>query len=245
MSTARSYPKVATRDEWLAARRELLAREKEALRVRDAVSAARRRLPMVLVDKDYEFEGPQGKLRLRDMFEGTSQLYIHHFMWVDARDEGCPSCTQAAKMTFNPALRAALKEKDVTLACISRGQLTKLQAWKEKHGFTFPWYSSQDNDFTYDFHVTLDESRQPIEFNYRNKAELIEHGMPEHILKGDWNGCSVFMRRGDSVYHTYSAYARGQDQLALPYAFLDLTPYGRQEDWEDSPRGFPQKPTYG
>ncbi|HEY6881255.1 MAG TPA: DUF899 family protein, partial [Polyangiales bacterium] len=208
-------------------------------------SALRRRLPMVLVDKDYVFEGPAGKLRLLDMFEDTSQLYIHHFMWLDARGEGCPSCTQAATMTFTPAVRAALKARDVTLACISRAPLSELERWRTKHGWTFPWYSSNDNDFTYDFHVTLDEARAPIAYNYREKAELIAHGMPEHVLRGDWNACSVFMRRGDAVYHAYSAYARGMDTLALPYAFLDLTPYGRQEDWEDSPPGWPQRPTYG
>jgi predicted dithiol-disulfide oxidoreductase (DUF899 family) len=245
MINARSYPKVATREEWLTARKELLAREKAATRERDTVNALRRRLPMVLVDKDYVFSGPRGEVRLLDMFEDASQLYIHHFMWIDARNEGCPSCTQAATQTFTPSLCAALKERDVTFACISRAPIAELERWRAKNGWTFPWYSSNDSDFTYDFHATLDERRAPIEFNYRGKDELIAHGQPEHVLHGDWPAASVFIRRGNAVYHTYSAYARGMDHLALPYSFLDLTPYGRQEDWEDSPSGWPQRPTYG
>jgi predicted dithiol-disulfide oxidoreductase (DUF899 family) len=242
--TVRSYPKVASREEWLAARKELLAREKAATRERDAVNALRRRLPMVLVDKDYTFEGPHGALRLVDMFEDASQLYVHHFMWIDARREGCPSCTAAMAQTFTPATRAALKERDVTLACVARAPFAELARWAVERAWTFPFYSTNDGDFTYDYHVTLDERRAPIEYNYRDKAELLAHGMPEHVLRGDWNACSVFMRRGNAVYHTYSAYARGMDALALPFTFLDLTPYGRQEDWEDSPPGWPQRPTY-
>jgi len=240
-----ALPKVVSREEWTAARKRLLAHEKEATRVRDAVNAERRRLPMVKLEKDYVFEGPKGALHLIDMFEGRRQLYIHHFMWIDARDTGCPSCSIAADMNFTPVLREQLAAKDITFACISRAPFAKLDAYKRSRGWTFPWYSSYGNDFNYDFHVTLDESRAPIEFNYRNKADLIASGLPEEMLRGDWPANSVFLRDGSSVYHTYTAYARGLDQLATPYNFLDLTPYGRQEDWEESPPGWPQKPTYG
>ncbi len=115
-----AYPDVATRDDWLAARKKLLAREREVTHLRDAVNAERRRLPMVKVEKDYVFEGPRGEVRLHDMFEGRAQLYIHHFMWIDAIDEGCPSCTAAADMTFTQKDRALLNAKGVTFACVSR-----------------------------------------------------------------------------------------------------------------------------
>ena len=119
-TTSAAYPDVATRDEWLAARKKLLAREREATHLRDAVNAERRRLPMVKVDKDYIFEGPDGELRLIDMFEGRPQLYIHHFMWIDATDQGCPSCTMAANLTFTDQDRALLNAKGVTFAAVSR-----------------------------------------------------------------------------------------------------------------------------
>jgi predicted dithiol-disulfide oxidoreductase (DUF899 family) len=243
--TQRALPKVVSRDEWLTARKRLLAREKEVTRLRDAVSAERRRLPMVEIEKDYVFEGPGGKLRLRDMFEGRTQLYVHHFMWVDERDEGCPSCTVAANLNFTEGDRALLEAKDVTFVCISRAPLASIARYKDEHGWTFPWYSSFGNDFNYDFHVTLEAQRGPIEYNYMSESELHAHGFGDDVLKGDWTGASVFLRDGDRVYHTYSAYARGLDQQAPGYNFLDLTPFGRQEAWEDSPEGWPQQPTYG
>lgn len=240
MTSINAYPEVATREEWLAARRKLLAREREVTHLRDAVNAERRRLPMVKVTKDYTFEGPHGDLRLVDMFEGRHQLYIHHFMWVDATNQGCPSCTMAADMMFTEQDRALLHAKDVTLVCVSRAPYTNIAAYRDRHGWTFPWYSSRDSDFTYDYHVTLDPRRMPIEYNYRTLDELRRQDLNDEMLRGDRPGASVFLRRGDEVFHTYSTYARGLDHITVGYPFLDLTPYGRQEPWEDSPVGWPQ-----
>ena len=240
-TTPTAYPDVATREEWLAARKKLLAREREVTHLRDAVNAERRRLPMVKVEKDYVFEGPEGDLRLVDMFDGRPQLYIHHFMWIDATDEGCPSCTMAADLTFTEKDRALVNAKGVTFAAVSRAPYASIARYKGKHPeWTFPWYSSRDNDFSYDYHVTLDSTRTPIEYNYRSLDDLHAAGFGDDVLRGDWPGASVFVRRGDEVFHTYSAFARGLDHSAPGYPFLDLTPYGRQENWEDSPAGWPQ-----
>ena len=237
--TLAAFPKVATREEWLDARMKLLAREKDVTHLRDAVNAERRRLPMVKVEKDYEFEGPNGPVRLVDMFEGRHQLYIHHFMWIDERDAGCPSCTMAADLTFTEKDRELLYAKDVSFACVSRAPYPSIARYKAERGWTFPWYSSHGNDFNYDYHVTLDLERTPVEYNYMTRDELQRKGFGDAALRGDWPGASVFLRRGDEVFHTYSAYARGLDHSAVGYPFLDLTPYGRQEPWEDSPAGWP------
>ncbi|GLP75643.1 hypothetical protein TUM20983_27530 [Mycobacterium antarcticum] len=235
-----AYPDAVSREEWLAARRRLLAREREVTHLRDAVNADRRRLPMVKVDKDYVFEGPDGEVRLLDMFESRPQLYVHHFMWIDAEDRGCPSCTAAADLTFTAKDRALLESRGVTFACVSRAPYASIARYRDQHGWTFPWYSSRDGDFTYDFHVTLDSSRAPVEYNYKSHAELHAEGWSDEDLRGDWPGASVFLRRGDEVFHTYSAFARGLDHSSAGYPFLDLTPYGRQEEWEDSPEGWPR-----
>ncbi|MFV8312243.1 DUF899 domain-containing protein [Mycobacteroides chelonae] len=240
MTTSSAYPTAVTREEWLTARKQLLAREREVTHLRDAVNAERRRLPMVKVEKDYLFEGPDGPVRLPDMFEGRHTLYIHHFMWLDDVDRGCPSCTGAADMTFTERDRALLTDKGVTFACVSRAPYASIARYRDEHGWTFPWYSTNDGDFSYDFHVTLDPSRTPIEYNYKSLEELHADGFSEEDLRGDWPGASVFLRRGDEVFHTYSAFARGLDHSAVGYPFLDLTPYGRQEPWEESPAGWPQ-----
>ncbi|MUM16119.1 DUF899 domain-containing protein [Mycobacterium sp. CBMA271] len=240
MSTPTAYPDVVSREEWLAARRTLLAREREATHLRDAVNAERRRLPMVKVDKDYVFEGPDGHVRLVDLFEGRHTLYIHHFMWIDEIDRGCPSCTGAAEMTFTERDRKLLTDKGVTFACVSRAPYVSIARYRDEHRWTFPWYSTNDGDFSYDFHVSLDSSRVAIEYNYKPVEELHADGFNDADLRGDWPGASIFLRRGDEVFHTYSAFARGLDHSAVGYPFLDLTPYGRQEPWEDSPAGWPQ-----
>jgi predicted dithiol-disulfide oxidoreductase (DUF899 family) len=238
--TATGHPDIATRDAWLADRRRLLAREREVTHLRDAVNAERRRMSMVKVDKDYRFEGPDGELGLVEMFDGRTQLYVHHFMWIDAIDRGCPSCTAAADLTFTERDRRLLNAKGVTFACVSRAPYASISRYGREHGWTFPWYSSRDNDFTYDYHVTLDPSRAPIEYNYRSLDELHADGWTDEDLRGDWPGVSIFFRNGDEVFHTYSAYARGLDHTAVGYPFLDMTPFGRQEPWEDSPSGWPQ-----
>lgn len=239
-------PPVVSHAEWLAARKALLAEEKSLTRARDALSAKRRRLPMVKLEKDYVFTGPEGSVTLLELFDGRRQLYVHHFMWNEERQQHCPGCSSAADVVFNnPHLWTQLAERDVTFVAISRAPLARIEERKAEKGWSFPWVSSAGSDFNYDFHVTLDERKAPIEYNYRNKAELIAAGIQAGQLKGDWTVNSVFLRDGDAVYHTYSAFARGLDHLCTPYNYLDLTPYGRQEDWEDSPEGWPQRPTYG
>ena len=222
-----SLPDVVSRDEWEAARKELLAREKAMTRERDELNADRRRLPMVRVDKDYVFEGPDGKLGLADMFEGRSQLMVGHFMFDPSWDDGCPSCSAGADEVSDGLLRH-LHTRDTTLAYVSRAPLAKIEDYKARRGWTFPWYSSYGSDFNYDFHVTLDPSVAPPEYNYRPVDDAT--GSQEAP------GTSVFLRLGDDVFHTYSSYARGAEMTGGSYYFLDLTPLGRQEDWEE-PKG--------
>ena len=238
--TPDAHPAVVSREEWLTARRRLLQREREATHLRDAVNAERRRLPMVKVEKDYLFDGPDGEVRLLDMFDGRPQLYVHHFMWMDATDRGCPSCTASAELSFTPADLRLLAARGLSFACVSRAPYASIARYRDERGWTFPWYSSRDGDFTYDFHATLDPSRAPIEFNYRSLDQLRADGFTDDELRGDMPAASVFLRRGDEVFHTYSAYARGLDHTSVAYPFLDMTPYGRQEPWEDSPAGWPQ-----
>lgn len=137
-----------------------------------------------------------------------------------------------------------MNQRDTTFVLVSRAPFPKLETYKQQKGWTVPWYSSFGSDFNYDFHVTLDETIAPIEYNYRDKAELEERN-GSNVMQGESHGLSVFFRLGDDVFHTYSTYARGVESLTDSYSLLDMTPYGRQEDFEDSPSGWPQKPTYG
>jgi predicted dithiol-disulfide oxidoreductase (DUF899 family) len=219
-----SLPQIASRDEWTAARTALLEREKELTRARDALSADRRRLPMVEIGKDYRFTGPDGEVGLADLFEGRRQLIVSHFMFDPAWEDGCPSCTAGADETSD-GLRAHLAVRDVTLAYVSRAPLERIERYKARKGWTFPWYSSFGSDFNYDFHVTLDPDVAPAEYNYRPVD-----------LRGEMPGLSCFLRVGDRLFHTYSQYARGAEWTGGSYAFLDLTALGRQEDWEE-PKG--------
>jgi predicted dithiol-disulfide oxidoreductase (DUF899 family) len=241
-----AHPAIVSRKEWLAARTDLLAREKELTRQRDALNAARRRLPMVRVEKPYVFDGPQGKASLLDLFDGRSQLIIYHFMldpdgpplgksgapW----EEGCPGCSFA---TDNLPHLAHLRARDTNLVLVSRARLSKIAPFKARMGWTVPWYSSFGSDFNYDFHVTTDEAVRPVEYNYKDKATLEREGLTYH-LAGEQPGLSVFLRAGKVVYHTYSTYGRGLDWFLGTSHLLDLTPYGRQEEWEDSPAGWPK-----
>lgn len=241
-----AQPPVAARAEWLLARKELLAEEKALTHRKDAVAARRRRLPMVRVDKTYTFAGPEGPATLAELFAGRRQLYVHHFMWDEAEQRHCPGCTKAADIVFdNPRLRAFLAERDVTFVAISRAPLERIEAKRAEHGWTFPWYSSAGNDFNYDFHATLDPDRAPVLLNYSDAAELAAAGLPPDEQRGDWPVNSVFLKDGEAVYHTYSSFMRGLDALFMPHNFLDLTPFGRQEDWEDSPPGWPRRPVHG
>ena len=237
------HPPIVSQDEWLAARKDFLAREKELTKHRDRVNAERRRLPMVKLEKDYVFEGPEGKRSLKDLFEGRRQLIVYHFMFDPAWEKGCGGCTGYVDAIGDLSM---LKDLDTTFVLISRAPLEKLEATKKQKGWSIPWFSSFGSDFNYDFHVTLDEKVAPPEHNYLGKAELEKRAKEEpYFMKGEQHGLSVFFRLGDEVFHTYSTYARGTESLTDAYALLDTTPYGRQQDFEDSPPGWPQKPTYG
>jgi predicted dithiol-disulfide oxidoreductase (DUF899 family) len=219
-----NLPKIVSRDEWLTARKELLKEEKEVTLRQDALSARRRELPMVKLDKGYVFDGPGGKTGLLDVFEGRRQLIIYHFMFAPDDSEGHNSCSL---LVDNISHEEHLHALDTTIALVSRAPLSKLLPFKERMGWTIPWYSSFDSDFNYDFHATNDEAIAPVEYNYKDKATLIEKGTPFYV-NGDWQGLSVFLRDGDEVFHTYSAYERGIDALVNTYSYLDLTPLGRQ-----------------
>ena len=231
-----SLPDVVSRQEWVTARKALLVKEKELTRARDALVADRRRLPMVRMDKDYVFEGPDGKVGLADLFEGRLQLIVQHFMFDPSWDEGCSSCSAAADEVSDGLLKH-LHVRDTTFAAISRAPFEKIQRYKASKGWTFPWYSSFESDFNYDFHITLDPDVAPVEYNFRTLRELEAAGMG-WLADGssEQPGHSCFLRIGEDVFHTYSSYARGAEQLGGSYYFLDLTALGRQEDWEE-PKG--------
>lgn len=235
-----AHPKVVEKDEWLTARKILLEREKELTQHHDRISAERRRLPMVKLEPEYEFEGEKGCAKLVDLFEGRTQLIIYHFMFAPEWEQGCMGCTGYVNALGD---LSRLNERDTTFVLVSRAPLPKLAAYKQLQEWTLPWYSSFGSTFNYDFHVTLDEKIAPIEYNYRDKAELEKLNGP-NVIQGESHGLSVFFRLGDDVFHTYSTYARGVESLTDTYSLLDMTPYGRQEDFEDSPPGYPQKPTY-
>jgi predicted dithiol-disulfide oxidoreductase (DUF899 family) len=233
-----SLPKVVSPEEWRAARIELLAKEKAMTRARDALSIERRELPMVKIEKDYAFEGPGGRARLIDLFEGRRQLIVGHFMFDPRWDDGCPSCSAGAD-EISDGLLAHLHARDTTFAYVSRAPLAKIEAYKARKGWTFPWYSSHGSDFNYDFHVTLDESVAPVEYNFRTEAEYEQAGSSlygEGERTAEYPGRSSFLRDGDTVFHTYSVYARGTETIGGSYYMLDETALGRQEDWEE-PKG--------
>jgi predicted dithiol-disulfide oxidoreductase (DUF899 family) len=230
-----NLPEIVSREQWLEARKALLAAEKEMTRARDALNADRRRLPMVRVEKDYAFTGPDGPVKLIDLFEGRNQLIVYHFMWLYDKNLGCPSCSSFMDQIGN---LTQLNIRDATFVCTSNAEFADIEAFKTRMGWDFPWYSSLGSDFNYDFHVTFDESKAPFEYNFADRATLEAKGMPvgEWEQPFDLHGMSVFLRVGDEVFHTYSAYARGTDNLAYVGPFLDLTALGRQEPWEE-PKG--------
>ena len=234
MSAKKSvHPPIVSREKWLAARKKLLRREKKVTREYDRVSAARRRLPMVRLEKKYIFETPQGDQSLRDLFAGRRQLIVYHFMFDPKWTKGCPGCTGFVNALGDLSM---LNERDTTLVLVSRAPLAKLRAYQKKMGWgNRTWVSSGGSDFNYDFHATLDAKVAPKEYNYR----------PLPGFEGEAHALSVFFRVGTDVFHTYSTFARGVESITDAYTLLDCTPYGRQEDWENSPRGWPQKPTYG
>jgi predicted dithiol-disulfide oxidoreductase (DUF899 family) len=212
-------PTIVSRAEWRKARNKLLVKEKAETRRRDALAAERRRLPMVRVDKDYIFTGSKGKLRLQDLFEGRRQLILYHFMFAPGVDgwptAGCPGCSMVVD---NVGHLAHLHARDTSFVLVSRAPLAKIKAYQKRMGWKVPWFSSADSDFNVDFGVTTKE--------------------------GETFGLSVFLRDGDQVFHTYFTADRGVEALGSSWTFLDLTPFGRQEDWEDTPAGRPQTAPY-
>ncbi|WP_328322119.1 DUF899 domain-containing protein [Kribbella sp. NBC_00382] len=221
-------PEIVSRDEWLVARKQLLADEKEFTKRRDELNAKRRLLPMVKVDEDYVFEGPAGEVRMIDLFEGRQQLAVYHFMFQPDWDEGCPNCTWFAE---DIGQLKGLHELTTTFVAVSRAPYEKLAAYKERKGWTFPWYSSAGSTFNYDYHVTLDESVVPLSYNYRTKAEwdaLPTGGLVQGEQPFDLHGLSCFLRVEDDVHHTYSTYGRGCDSMGFTTNVIDLTALGRQ-----------------
>ena len=240
MAETVAHPPVTSQAEWRKARLALLNHEKELTKHYDRVAAERRRLPMVKVEKSYTFDTPAGKKSLLDLFEGKRQLIVYHFMFGPDWQRGCPGCTW-----FGGALGnlGAMEDRDTHFVMVSRAPLEKLLAYKKEHGWRQDWVSSLGSDFNYDFHVTLDDAVTPREYNYLAGPELdAKNG---RSITGEEHGLSVFFRIGDDIFHTYSCFARGTEGITDAYRLLDITPYGRQQDFEDSPAGFPQKPTYG
>jgi predicted dithiol-disulfide oxidoreductase (DUF899 family) len=207
-------PPVVSPDEWQAARQELLVKEKELTRVRDALAAERRRMPRVAVEKEYRFEGPDGPVSLLDVFEGRRQLIVYRFFYepgvADFPDGGCRGCSFLGDQVAHPA---HLNARDTTLAFVSRAPQPDIARWKARMGWEqIPWYTLTD-DFDADFGV------------------------------GEWHGTNAFLRDGEKIYRTYFD-SRGDEAMGSTWSYLDITALGRQEQWEDSPEGYPQTAPY-
>src|SRR5215203_1965544 len=255
--------RTGTRDEWLAARLELLADEKELTRRSDEVARRRQELPWVRIDKDYRFDTEAGSASLADLFQGRSQLLVYHFMFGPDYTAGCPSCSAIAD-GFNGSV-VHLANHDVTLSAVSRAPLAKLQAYKRRMGWTFPWASSLGSDFNFDFSVSFTEEQQRegrIEYNYRRSREATDlkrsaegegggavaafaamTGTDPATYTRERPGVSAFVREDGVVYHTYSAYSRGVDSLWGMYQWLDRAPKGRNEQgvWWRHHDDYPQR----
>jgi predicted dithiol-disulfide oxidoreductase (DUF899 family) len=248
MTTAQTMRKTGTREEWLAARLELLKAEKELTRRSDELARQRQNLPWVQINKGYRFETDQGSVSLPELFRGRSQLLVYHFMFGPDYTAGCPSCSSIAD-GFN-GVTVHLANHDVMLWAVSRAPLAKLQAFKQRMGWTFPWASSQGGDFNYDFNVSFTEEQQRernLEYNYRRTAPTAREqfsrkttatvpdamstmsGVDMATYTREGPGISAFVLEDGVVYHTYSAYSRGLDALWGMYQWLDRTPKGRNE----------------
>jgi predicted dithiol-disulfide oxidoreductase (DUF899 family) len=231
---------IGTREEWLAARLELLEAEKELTRRSDELARRRQKLPWVRIDKEYRFDTDEGSASLADLFRGRSQLLVYHFMFGPEYTAGCPTCSTIAD-GFNGFV-AHLANHDVTLCAVSRAPLAKLQAYKRRMGWSFPWASSFGSDFNYDFQVTFTEEQQRsgvVEYNFRAMDTRSEMGDSEALLVAGTDaatftreapGMSAFALEDGVVYHTYSAYTRGLDGLWGMYQWLDRAPRGRNEE---------------
>jgi len=211
---------VVSREEWTVARKALLAREKAFTRERDAISASRRDLPMVRVDKKYVFEQASGKIALDDLFAGKRQLLVYHFMLGTTWEEGCKSCSLIADH-FEPSV-VHLAARDTSLVAISHAPLERIEPFKKRMGWTFRWLSSAGTDFNFDYHVSVtpEQVGAEVEYNYE-RTRFPSEERP---------GLSAFLREDGVTYHTYSTYGRGLDLLIGAYNYLDVTPLGRQEE---------------
>ncbi|MCB0336992.1 MAG: DUF899 domain-containing protein [Bdellovibrionales bacterium] len=213
--TSAPTPKIVSKEEWQAAHEQLLVKEKEATKARDALNASRRKLPMYEVEQEYIFQGVHGTKNLLELFEGRRQLLMYNFMFDPEWTEGCVGCSMMVDNMCHPAHLAA---RDITLVLVSRAPLTVLEPFRKRMGWSLPWYSSYENSFNQDFEVST-----PHGENFR---------------------LSVFFQNQAKVYHSYFTKGRGVEHLGSSFSFMDLTPYGRQEDWEDSPAGWPKGPRY-
>jgi predicted dithiol-disulfide oxidoreductase (DUF899 family) len=222
-----SLPDVVSREEWLVARKALLAREKEFTRLKDTLNADRRRLPMVAVEKEYEFEGPEGTVSLLDLFGGHRQLIVQHFMFDPSWEQGCPVCSYQADNIGN---LAHLHARNTTYAAVSRAPISKIEPFRQRMGWTFPWYSSLGSDFNYDFHVTNDEAVVPIEYNFRSAQELADRGEAWAARPGEQGGLSVFLRDGDTILRTWSGYGPVIELFCTTDQLLNVTRLGRQDE---------------
>ena len=218
-------PLIVSREDWLKARKAHLKNEKALTRMRDLVAAERRTLPWVKIDKDYVFDTTEGKQRLADLFGGNSQLIIHHFMWRWDLDQGCASCSLEADHAEGAIVH--LEHHDVSYVRVSRAPLEKLQAYRKRMGWTARWVSSYGSDFNYDFGVSFSQeqlAKGKVSYNY---------GLVEGF--DELPGLSVFYRNAHGVFHTYSSYARGNEEVIGAFIYLDITPKGRNEkeimDW--------------
>lgn len=219
-----AMPPVVSHDEWLAANQKQIEKEKAHTRARDALNAERRRMPMTRVNKDYVFDGPNGKMSLLDLFEGRRQLILYHFMLGPSAEAGCDGCSMVVDNMCHPA---HLRARDINLVLVSRAPLEKIGSYRKRMGWELPWYSSFESDFSFDFGLGPKTPR------------------PDEYQDGEMFGVSVFLRDDeDNIYQTYFTQHRGVEYLGSSFSYLDITPYGRQETWEDSPRGWPQTAPY-
>jgi predicted dithiol-disulfide oxidoreductase (DUF899 family) len=207
--------KVMPEKDWLKSNARFLEKEKKMMRLHDKLSAERRRQPMHKIEKDYVFEGPNGKVKLLDLFDGRRQLILYHFMFDPAWSEGCPGCSM---FTDQVGHLSHINARDTSLVLVSLAPLSKILPYQKRMGWTIPWYSSYGSDFNRDFGVTTP--------------------------KGEHHGLSVFLRHGNDIYRSYYTTDRGVEPLGSVWTFLDLTPFGRQENWEKSPKGTPQSKPY-
>jgi predicted dithiol-disulfide oxidoreductase (DUF899 family) len=218
-----NLPPIVSQQEWEAALEKMRAREKAATKARDALAAERRRLPRVRVEKDWVFVGRDGKARLVDLFDGRRQLIVYHFMFGPNQEVGCDGCSMVLDQICH---LAHLHARDTSFAAVSRAPMARIEAYRRRMGWTVPWFSSFENDFNHAFGVGPAEPQ------------------PGKYQDGESFGLSVLFRDANDIYRTYFTSGRGVETLGPVWTLLDLTPLGRQEEWEDSPEGYPRTPPY-